>query len=268
MKDSSSSRNTNLQSQLKVHVPKDYPWKVLDKLVDDLSDLLTESELQEVKTVIRKRDYSAYLALSQAWGPQSITSGGTTQTEMFAKYQIASLIKKFRFSGVQQERRAAAIEKFMEAEAACEEYNREGYINLACLEEEWALEAYTYARVFLERLLGVDLPDRTVLTHWSRHGPGANLDTKKRRVSLYDKYANWPYSCTKDALREARLSIEDDERWLGALEDDYRNRYSIPKHVILDRETFWANVLTIVPGNRITFVPKNSQIDRSIAIEP
>jgi hypothetical protein len=31
---------------------------------------------------------------------------------------------------------------------------------------------------------------------------------------------------------------------------------------------FWSDVLKVVPGNRITFVPKNGRIDRSIAIEP
>jgi hypothetical protein len=60
----------------------------------------------------------------------------------------------------------------------------------------------------------------------------------------------------------------DDERWLGALEDSYRDKFGIAKHEILNQQAFWSTVLKVVPGNTITFVPKNSQTDRSIAIEP
>jgi len=127
---------------------------------------------------------------------------------------------------------------------------------------------FTYARSFLSKLLGEELPGRDKLTLWSRHGPGANLDTKSGRTNAYYKYSDWPYSCTKDALWEARCAIEDDERWKGALEDSVRAKGGIPKHVVLDQSVFYSTVLKVVPGNRIAFVPKNSQTDRSIAIEP
>lgn len=261
-------KQVDLRQKARVHVPRNYAWRVLDNLVDDLSDCLTDSEVSEVKSVVRSQDYTRYLALSEAWGPQSITSGDNKQTQVFARYQIASLLKKFQFSGDSQSRRDTAKEKFLAAEQACLQYNREGFTELACLEEEWELSAYTYARNFLEKLLGNTLPERAQLTLWSRHGPGSNLDTKNRSVSLYDKYKNWPYSCTKDALRTARLSIQDDERWLGALEDNYREVNNLPKHVIIDQKAFWSDVLKVVPGNLIAFVPKNALTERSIAIEP
>jgi len=263
-----TTSNKDLRSHAKVHLPKDYPWIVLGLLADDLRDCFQESEYLRVKAVVRSRDFGQYLQLSKEWGPQSNFPAGMRQTTMFARYQIASLLKKFQFPGDRKSRQEAALEKFAAAELACREFNRSGWRTLANPEEETDLLVLTYARKYLEDLLGFVLPDRGKLTEWSRHGPGSNLDTKKRQTSSYHKYGNWPYSCTRHALGLARLAIQDDERWLGALEDDYRNRYSIPKHVILDQEVFWASVLNVVPGNRITFVPKNALTERSIAIEP
>jgi hypothetical protein len=94
------------------------------------------------------------------------------------------------------------------------------------------------------------------------------LDTKEGHVSAYFKYSEWPYSCTLDAYQEARNAIQGDERWIGALEDSYRERYQIPRHVLLNLDLFWSTVINIVPGNRITFVPKDARTERSIAIEP
>lgn len=259
---------SDLRKSTQIRVPRDYPWRVLDTLIEDLSDCLTKEEVTEVKRIIRKRDYAAYTQLSETMGPQSITSCDTDASKVFARYQVAALLKKFQFPSDANARKAAALKKFWQAEEACAEYNQTGCKALAFLEDETELHIFTYAKHFLERVLGSVLPERKMLTLWSRHGPGANLDTVGGAVSLYDKYANWPYSCTTAALRHARLSIMDDERWLGALEDSYRRKHEIPMHAILDQERFWASVLQVVPGNRITFVPKNSQTDRSIAIEP
>lgn len=252
-----------------VRVPQDYPWKVLDGLINDHAQCLSKDDLSIIRGIARKRDINAYLELSETWGPQSITPNSGVSIATFAtKYQLCSLLKKFQFPGGSETRRTAAMNSFLAAEEACTTFNIVSKDELAFLIDPNELSAYTYARQFLSRLLGEELPSREVLTLWSRHGPGSNLDTLDRAVSPYDKYSNWPYSCTDAASRVARLTIQDDERWLGALEDSYRVKHSVPKHEILDQEVFWSNVLKVVPGNRICFVPKNSRTDRSIAIEP
>lgn len=259
----------NLQSHLKVRPSKEYPWKVLFSLVEDHRHCLNSDELEVIRQIVRKRDYDGYLSLSQAWGPQSITPSELATKENFrAKYQVASLLKKFRFPSGNSARKEAALKKFQAAESICKDFNEVGYKCLVDLQDRDELRAFTYARSFLRRVLGAELPSHEQLTMWSRHGPGANLDTKMGLTSLYHKYSEWPYSCTSDAYWHARHAICADERWLGALEDDYRTRHDVPKTAILDQDMFWANVLNVVEGNRITFVPKNSQTDRSIAIEP
>lgn len=266
MKHSMSSGHLN--RQIKVRTPKDYPWVVLDRLVEDLSCSLTTESVQLLKGVIRSRDVSSYLDLSETWSPQCIGSSGLSVDQFYAKYQASALLKKFQFPSDREERRATALKKFKEAESACKAFNEIHSKKLADLSDDTELTCFTYARQFLSKLLGEELPSREKLTLWSRHGPGSNLDTMQRQISLYDKYRNWPYSCTSGAWEFARLSIQDDERWLGALEDDYRRRNGIAPNLILNQEVFWADVLKVVPGNRITFVPKNSRTDRSIAIEP
>jgi len=270
MKNAKSRRNRErvLRQNMSARLPSDYGWKILATLVADLDYLLTDSEKIQIHRIIRKRDFDGYLALSEVWGPQSMLPDGTLRAVNAARYQIVSLLRKYRFPSGDDERQLSALKKFRAAEEACKEFNQRSWRNLAGSNDESVINIFTYARSFLSKLLGEELPEQDILTRWSRHGPGANLDTREGHTSAYFKYAEWPYSCTKAALAEARSAIQSDPRWLGALEDSYRRKFDIPAHAILNWEHFWSAVLQVVPGNRITFVPKNSQTDRSIAIEP
>jgi len=257
------------QRHLPIRLPRDYPWKVASGLLEDLRCSLDEKEYQYASHILKTRDYDAYLALSEAWRPQSNNSMGCRTIEnVRATYQVSAVLKKFRFPSDNGKRRNAAIKKFMAAEESCREFNDVGHTSLRFLWDSDELRAYTYARNFIAKLLGQLLPSHEQMTLWSRHGPGANLDSSQGHVSLYDKYETWPYSCTSCATGHARLAIQSDERWLGALEDSYRSRHGLPANVIIDQNEFWTNVFQVVNNNRITFVPKNAQTDRSIAIEP
>lgn len=263
-----SASKLDLRKITRIRLPQSYPWKLLGSLTEDLQCSLPEDKVRELKDIIRKRDIPGYMALSETWREQGMFSSDTKTDQVFALYQASSLLKKYQFSTDSNIRRQRAIDKFMAAEEVCRNFNLSGSKTLASLTDVSELSAFSFARKFIERLLGDFLPEVQRMTLWSRHGPGSNTDTKQGMVSLYDKYSNWPYSCTAKALRSARLAIQNDERWLGALEDSYRERYNVPKHQILDQVTFWSNVFKVQDTNRITFVPKNGLIDRSIAIEP
>lgn len=252
-----------------VHLPKAYPWKVLQSLTIDLSQFLTAEDISELSNVIRHRDIDQLMSLQRRWGLQCINTPGDAEfSTNKARYQLAALLKKFQFPANRETQTLNAFQKFLDAEAQCRAFNREGWTALAGCTETWKTTAITYAKGFLQQLLGVTLPSSEELTEWSRHGPGATLDTNEGAVSAYDKFADWPYQCTSAVYGLAKIAIRNDARWLGALEDDYREVFGIPKHQLLDRKRFWRTVLQIVPGDRICFVPKNAETFRTITIGP
>lgn len=269
MKSKPQSRKVSRDIPVELRLPKDYPWKVLASVKDDLREYLDESSIEKIETIIRNRDVSGLGILKDIWGLQCITHQAGPEFQLQkAQYQIAALLSKYDFTGDSKAKELRAIEKFLAAEDQCRSFNLEGWKELVSSTVGWKVEAFTYAKAFLQKLLGVTLPESSQLGEWSRHGPGATLDTERGKVSSYHKYEKWPYQCTGAALVLAKIAIRSDERWLGALEDSYRERFNIPKHAILNRKVFWETVLQIVDCDQIAFVPKNAEIFRTITIGP
>jgi len=249
-------------------IPADYPWKVLTSLLSDLGDFLPLVDAQCVAEIARKRDIPTLIELSKRWGLQSMNlQRGGTIVEKTVRYQLAMLLKRFPFESEKATQRAAALEKFKFAESACASFNNIEWRALASPLDDDVVSVYTYAREFVLKVLDV-CPEFVEVVEWSRHGPGATLSTSHGFNSSYSKYEGWPYDVTKAAAGHARCLITMDKRWLGALEDDYRDVMEIPKHFIINQQVFWTNILHIVPGNVVTFVPKDVQTERTIAIEP
>ena len=249
-----------------LHLPSCMEWKVLHCLHDDVCQYLTDEENALISRVIRMRDISAYYALSEDWGLRSMDSGGTGLAAKRAKYQLASFLKKFVFKTDAESRRQQAQNSFREAEDACRAFNLDGWRRLAISMDQMVVEVYTYAQSFVRKVIG-NHPNEKDLTR-SRHGPGVSRGTEKGQTSQYAKFAHWPYSVTPHAFGYGVAAIENDQRWRGALEEDYRRVMEIAPWVPLDMALFWRNVFVLYPGNRITTVPKNGLTDRSIAIEP
>ena len=271
MKNTKTTRKRSTSGKRKVNpirLPRDYHWKILGTLADDLREFVPRDDYALVKEIVRSRDMDAYSHLGELWGLQSLATTDSSMAEHRCRYQLASLLKKFQVPGDAVARRTAAMHKFVQAELSCRDYNHSGYKALAWGEDTTTVNIFTYARAWIEKVIGCSLPSHDAITKTSRHGPGVTLNTLKGRTSKYFKYLEWPYSCCRQTFRHAVTAIKSDPRWLGALEDDYRRRYNIPKHVILNQELFWSTVITIVEGNKIAFVPKSYKIDRTIAIEP
>lgn len=257
------------ESVRKVNVPDDYPWVIMGALVKDLVSVnsLSADDAGLVSQIVRDRDLSALRLLSDLWGLQCITSDfpDLSVEKVRSRRVLAGLLKKYLFPSDAVSRRDLALKKFLEAETACAEFNHGGYLRLAA-NGDWVAEVLTYAQSFCKDVLG-ERPDFSKLVPWSRFGPGATLSSNGS-TSQYFKYAKWPYTVTKGCAAYARFLIESDARWMGALIESYRIRYNIPQHYPLDMRVFWSRVFELVEGNRIGFVPKDSTVDRSIAIEP
>lgn len=270
MKHVSKSSTAWSRKATTIRLPGDYAWKVLDRLTDDLHQSLTIEEFDHFKAVIRLRSMDGLSEITEAWGLQMSNIPGQAMSldELRARYQLGSLLKKFQFETDATERTEAATRTFVKAEILCRHYNINGYKQLAWSNDESIVDVFTYARQWIARVIGHDLPSHDQLTKHSRHGPGASSNTKNGNTSQYFKYAEWPYDCTRRATGQAITAIQQDERWIGMLEDSYRKRHKVCPTLILDRQVFWENVLNVVPGNKITFVPKSVKTDRTIAIEP
>jgi len=249
-------------------LPIDYPWVVTAALISDLGQFLNVKDLETIKCIVRNRNIDGILQLAETWGLQSINSTiDTNLVEMTIRYQLSTLLKRYPFPSSKEMRRSVAREKFLAAERVCSSFNTEKWLELALPLNEDLLSVFTFARGFITRVLD-SMPEFLEVVEWSRHGPGATLSTIEGFNSVYSKYEVWPYDVTKAARGHAQRIIMLDKRWLGALEDDYRNVMEIPKHKILDWKIFWSNVFNMVDGNRITFVPKDALTERTIAIEP
>lgn len=211
-----------------------------------------------VNGIIRSRDPDALLSLSKEYSLQCIEDSYNGESH----YLVSSLLKRFPFKS-SEDLKQMAISKMLVAEQTCSSFNRDGWKALFIdgRPSHWLQDM----RMFCAKVLPVFDWKDTVLA--ARHGPGADTDSHGA-VSSYDKYVSWPYHVTAGARSYAVKLIQADKRWLGALEDSYRSKFDIPRYAILNWPVFWSTVLTVVDGNRVTTVPKDSQTDRPIAIEP
>lgn len=254
-----------------VRMPTDYPWQVMRAVTADLEPYLLPEDKITLSNLLHTRSMESLRQLVEAWGPQSINPVEfDNDINVFRyRYQMASLLKKFIFlDGSDELRRTSALKKFIKAEISCNFYNKRGYKELFESDKIRTKAIITYAKEWIQEVIGNELPDGSKLTLRSRHGPGASSNTSNGNTSQYFKYSEWPYDVTIGCREHAISIISNDKRWLGALEEDYRKRYDVSPTLILNRETFWNNVLNIIPGNKIAFVPKSYETFRTIAIEP
>jgi hypothetical protein len=283
-------RKKRKQNQINgsINLPRNYPWQVLRFLQEDLADFLTDSENKRILDLCRSKDLVELKQLSEDWGLQRTNPGDMSLYKFRAQYQISALLKSYQFSTSDDARKEAALTKFYKAESICKRMNHvdssRKVLNYELDESIW--EA---AKAFIIRVLGEELPGDDELFSRARHGPGSNLDTKNGNVSPYYKYSSAPYSCTLLATDAAKNLIRSDERWYHSLLRDFCEREGITNLAIgvgnrklgtktsyaamgpVDWEkfdNFWPSVLKIVPGNKISFVPKNAFTERTIAIEP
>lgn len=261
---------------MKVRTPKDFPWKIFGALVKGFTPWLTTSEKDLAIECFRTRSLDLLSDLEAKWSPQgfdpSILHTEDFAEKFFAKYQLACLLKKYPFRTEKSDRASKAYEKFLAAEATCGQYNRErkGTLDRISDNHPDLLGAVDHMRSFIRHVLPdydpIELEDE--LSRNGRHGPGSTVCTTRGEVTPFFKWGSLPYSVTTRCRALAIQAIDSDPRWIGALHDWYREKNGLPFTSCIDMQDFWQQVLKVVPGNVVTWVPKDRKIDRSIAIEP
>jgi len=177
-------------------------------------------------------------------------------------YQAVSFLKKapIKIEGVDPE--AAAKKKFWQSEEECKETNRRirsfarNPLNPGVNPD--VARVITLAIEKIASVLG-PAPDLREWLYACRFGPGAFNHTQVTGLtSLYDKLQVRPSVCN-ELVDVAALLVTSQPQWARSIADS-------------EEYGFWpilrASDFDLVPGNRVTFVPKTAVVDRAIAIEP
>jgi hypothetical protein len=167
-----------------------------------------------------------------------------------------NFLRKHRELPITTDRKSAAREKFLAAEITCSETNlriRE-WLGGRLSPRRPAVNVVLYnARWKIRNLLGaVNLDEISRLMRW---GPGASSATRGAFVSAYHKFDAAP-ECTLSALNLAKAAVNSCPTWAMAIAGT-----ELPCSVL-------STAFQVIPGNRLTYVPKDATIDRVIAIEP
>lgn len=266
-------------------LPKDFEFRVFGKLLLDLERMVEDcaitpalqetlrADIHKARQIVRRRDVGAVSRLADDLSTQSMLnsdhSGRSSAKAFFLQYQLGAFLKKHPFKGV--DTRTPAIKKFIKAERQCALFNSENYksaLRLDSLCHPLYGNMIDDLRSDIENLLGAE-PDLDRVVVGAKHGPGVALgaDYGKGRSTCYYKWSTLPYSVTTAASSLAKRAISGDPRWIGALDDWYRERCD-NRYGPIDVEDFWSHVLKPVDHSRITTVPKTALTDRTIAIEP
>lgn len=204
--------------------------------------LLRYGELEQLaRATIRPQDYNSAYAFSN-------------------DHQAVSFLRKapLDIPGVDPE--AAAREKFSEAELQCSQANARvrAFVSAPSGVSGPISRVISTAIGKINECIG-PAPDLRQWLDSCRFGPGAFQHAEvKGLTSLYDKLQVQP-SASYDLKDVAALLVTSRPQWARSITDS-------------ETEGFWPLIrdddFNLVPGNRVTFVPKTAVTHRTIAIEP
>lgn len=171
----------------------------------------------------------------------------------FRAYQATKLLSKASWLPTTIDKKAVAVSAFLSAERDCEKTNdlfRSVMAGTANFANPGVKRSLSIARRKVHHILrGVS--EYAFLDHCG-FGPGADLGTRSGFTSAYDK------------LQASGQVTRQCSKYLDFLA---QNTSLCTGEFSWDIETRSINTERVL-GNRITFVPKNSKTDRSIAVEP
>lgn len=183
---------------------------------------------------------------------ETLLAEGRVFYEYTALRQIGALLKKnIDFAPMDREaRRARSIDSFLSSERACRRANR----RLSFYRSHWsrqgiAGEILNEASIIIQDILG-DFDDALPeILEVAAHGSGVTYgSTDPEHRNLYYKICG-PQTVTPSAVPWISLYFLLNPHWYDYLRGSGK-KYSV------------------IRGNRVTFVPKKWDIDRTIAVEP
>lgn len=232
------------------------PWELMSTLVSGLSDD-TRLPKQRFLECIRTRNVAGVIGIARNLDVTEYTSADLLLQDRL----VAELFKKFDFPNSPFNKREKAQLRFHEAEERCRETNlRVGRCTTMSNKQNAVI--HRAIRIINGVLGEFNLSD---MLDYSRFGPGASLCCTGPYTTEYFKLCTARPTVSNDALPYAEALLAFDVKWRGALSGirpfDIWGPFSALPSVVRE-------VLSVVKANKVTFVPKNAETERSIAIEP
>lgn len=200
--------------------------------------------------------------LNLSINPSSYTDAGTFRDD----YLAVSLMSKYPYLNVNIDRASVALESFLIAEKQCSETNfrlsRE--VSGSIYSPYTPLSIFSLAKLKIASLLGPFSWDRA--EQFFGFGPGATTRLTRTKGDAYFKISGPRPHVTKACSILGLCAIKRIPGWflhLAGFTSETPDAFSN-----LSPAEQAEKIFEIVPGNRVTTVPKSAKTDRVIAIEP
>jgi len=180
-------------------------------------------------------------------------------------YLAVEMLSKYPYLDVKIDREAIALKKFEDAEMQCSATNKRLHTEVCSLRTVYTPgSVFHLARLKISALLGPFNWDKAE-SHFG-FGPGSTTSLPKSQGDAYYKFGSSKPHVTKACSVLAWSAIKRIPSWYSSLLHSVGE--SPESAVEWSPDDFIGRCLTVVPGNRVTTVPKNAKTDRVIAIEP
>lgn len=219
----------------------------------NLSPLDRQKSLHDVETL-----YSLFPGANPDFrlvsGPlpqKEVIHKDSTLASVQERLALNCLLKKFSgFPG--KDPRGSAKQAFLKYEEVCSNTNRRLKALRHGDQNPWLNGVLFTAQRKIANVLGdFCLEELLSLSRW---GPGSTTSCTGLDVSASAKFKSRP-DCTRESLSWLRLTMPLLPSWSALLADQ-------------DYGCIVNPMLNVIEGNKVTFVPKTADIDRTIAIEP
>jgi hypothetical protein len=180
-------------------------------------------------------------------------------------YMANQLLSKYPYLDIKVDRPLVALNKFLQCEKQCSEANSRLSRDVSSIKSLYTPGSIlSMARLKIASMLGPFSWDEAE-PHFS-FGPGSSTSLPRRKGDAYFKFGAAKPHVTKACSVLSLCAIKRIPMWFHHLAGLAGEN---PETLLnLDAEESAERLFTIVPGNRVTTVPKSAKTDRVIAIEP
>jgi len=182
-------------------------------------------------------------------------------------YLVVELLRKYPYLRLNVDREAVALEKFRSAEKQCSETNLRLARNVSSISSLYTPDSIlSMARLKIAAILGPFSWDEA--EPYFGFGPGSTTSLPKRKGDAYFKFggASQLPQVTKACSVLGLCALKRIPRWFSYLSGLAGETPEAISQLSVEEQI--NKLMIIVPGNRVTTVPKSAKTDRVIAIEP